>query len=926
MMGVKFRTVVVLSAMLLHGVITGCSGRTSEVELIKSATQLVDKRQFPAAAIQLKTALQKNPSSPEARFMLAGVLLELGEVESAETELIKARALGYPDEKVIPALAQVMLELRKYQKLITDFAAMDFKDPIAAADVGTSVASAYFRTGQRAKGRERLDAALRLAPDFPPTVLLQARLLAVSEGVEAALQRLQASAAPLAKNAEAAFFEGSLKLNGKNDVPGAIQSFERALTIDPAYVPAHGSLIAIYLHQKDRSAADRQIAALKNALPDTIVAKLYTAQMAYIDGDYKTARTLSQQLLRIAPNNLRALYISGAAEANLNNPLQAAALLNKAVNIAPDQLDARQMLVKTYLRSGQPALALKALMPALDFKVLNLDILLLAGETYLQNGDAKNSEVYFRRARDLKPNDPDARTALAIVNLEKGQDESGFKELESISKVDDGTSADMALISSRLKRNQFEAALAAVDALALKQPKQPLAPFLRGRILTLRSDFPGARKSYEDSLAKDPKYFPAVNGTVLLDVASGLPADAQKRLEAFVKQNPSNTQAMMTLADLRVTQGAPIEEVKNLLASAIKSAPTEAGAHIMLVEYLLLKKENKSALEAAQAAVAAVPDSLELIDAMGRAQLELGESMQAISAFSRLSQMQPTLPLPHLRAAQAYLRTNDRDAALRSLKQALAVKPDYLPAQEMLAAIELQAGRHQRALEVSRNIQKQMPNRALGYMLEGEVEADRKRWDSAVTAYKAGLEKNATGALPSKLHLALLAAKRNAEATQLALTWQKTHPKDADFRQYLGDVALAQKDFPAAERLYREVIKLNSNNAVVVNNIAWLMVTQKEAGALEMAEKALAMAAKSPAALDTMSFALAEDKQFAKAIEFSKQAADIAVDAPRYRLNLARLLIKAGDKKQAKAELTRLAGLGEKFANQDEVASLLRDL
>ena len=359
-MGVNFRTLAVISTVLFVEALVGCSGGTSEADLIKSAQQLVEKRQFPAAAIQLKTALQKNSSSREARFMLAAVLLDLGEVESAETELIKARSLGYPDEKVVPALAQVMLELRQHQKLLTDFAAMDFKDPIAAADIGTSVANAYFRTGQRAKGRERLDAALRLAPDFAPAVLLQVRLLAANEGVEPALQRMQASATTLSKSAEAAFFEGSLKLNGKRDVPGAIQSFERALAIDPSYVPAHGSLIAIYLHQKDRAAADQQVAALKKALPDTIVAKLYAAQMAYIDNDFKTARALSQQLLRIAPNNLRALYIAGAAEANLSNPLQAAVLLNKAVNLAPEQPDARQLLVKTYLRSGQAALALKA--------------------------------------------------------------------------------------------------------------------------------------------------------------------------------------------------------------------------------------------------------------------------------------------------------------------------------------------------------------------------------------------------------------------------------------------------------------------------------------------------------------------------------------------------------------------------------------
>ena len=919
-------TRALIVAVLFINMLAGCSGGMSEGELINSSELLIEKRQFSAAAIQLKTALQKNASSAKARYVLSNVLLELGDVAAAETELNKARSLGYQSEKVIPALGRVMLELGQYQKIINEFASVDFSDNIAAADIGTSISIAYFKTGQQVKGRERLDAALLVAPHFAPAVLLHARLRAADEGVEPALKFIQAEATTLAKNAEAAFFEGSLKLNGKRDVSGAIQSFERSIKLDPSFVPAYSSLIAIYLHQKDRPAADRQVAAMLKALPNTFVSKLYTAQMAYLDSDFKTARDLSQQLLRVAPNNLRVLYIAGAVEANLSNPMQASVLLNKAVNLSPTFLEARLLLTKTYLQSGQPTLALKALTPAFDTKSIDLEALLLAGEIYLQIGDTKNSEYYFSRARELKPNNPNARIALAVVDLAKGQDEVGFRELESISKNDEGVSADLEMISSRLQRNQFEAALAAVDALALKQPKLPLASFLRGRVLTLRSDFAGAQRGFEDALAKDSKYFPAVNGIVLLDVGSGRPEEGQKRLEEFIKKNPSHTQAMMTLADLRVTQGAPVDEIKKLLGRAIKTAPENASVYIMLVEYLLLKNENKAALENAQAAVAAVPNSLELIDAMGRAHSEMGDSSQAIITFGKLSQMQPNLPLPHFRSAQVYLRSNDRDAALRSLKQALAVKPDYLPAQEMVGAIELQAGRHQRALEVARNIQKQRPTQALGYMLEGEIEADRKRWDQAITAYKSGLEKVAPGLLPGKLHLALLVVKRFPEAAQFATSWLKTHPQDTAFRQYLADVALADQDWPSAERLYRQVLETTPDNPVVVNNIAWLMVKQNEAGARAMAEKALALAPKSAAALDTLATALANEKQYPKAIEFSIQAAAAAPDAPRYRLNLAKLLIKAGENARAKTELNRLAEMGEKYANQAEVADLLRAL
>ena len=45
-----------------------------------------------------------------------------------------------------------------------------------------------------------------------------------------------------------------------------------------------------------------------------------------------------------------------------------------------------------------------------------------------------------------------------------------------------------------------------------------------------------------------------------------------------------------------------------------------------------------------------------------------------------------------------------------------------------------------------------------------------------------------------------------------------------------------------------------------------------------------------------------------------------------FRLDLAKLYLKAGNKGDARAELDRLAALGKKFPGQAEVISLRKDL
>jgi Flp pilus assembly protein TadD len=71
----------------------------------------------------------------------------------------------------------------------------------------------------------------------------------------------------------------------------------------------------------------------------------------------------------------------------------------------------------------------------------------------------------------------------------------------------------------------------------------------------------------------------------------------------------------------------------------------------------------------------------------------------------------------------------------------------------------------------------------------------------------------------------------------LRRSWIAEHPQDAVFPFYLADRALAAKDFATAEARYRKVIELQPNNALALNNVAWLLVQQSKPGAVEFAER-----------------------------------------------------------------------------------------
>ena len=71
---------------------------------------------------------------------------------------------------------------------------------------------------------------------------------------------------------------------------------------------------------------------------------------------------------------------------------------------------------------------------------------------------------------------------------------------------------------------------------------------------------------------------------------------------------------------------------------------------------------------------------------------------------------------------------------------------------------------------------------------------------------------------------------------------------------------------------------------------------------------------------------MAEKGDTAGAIVLLQKALEIAPQAAAIRLNLARVLISAGKKEEARSELDNLAKLGDKFADQEEVARLQKSL
>lgn len=917
--------------LALSALAAGC-GSEDVPALMTSARTDIAKKQVEAARISLKNVLQQQPDHAEARFLLGQLLLEGGDAAGAEVELRRALEKQHPLVKVVPLLATAMLAQNKGPALLQQFASLRLDEAEADARLQSLLASAEAGGGNVAAAIERVDAVLRARPDDAGVTLLRARLEVANGQPAQALAMVDKLLARQADNAEAWQLKGDLLrqaagnqvAGGKRSAGPAADAYREALKRRPENIPALAALVGLHLADGDLAGAETQWKQMQKLAPKHPQTLLFEAALASRQGDHKRTRELAQQLLRVMPNNPQALTLAGDAELKLGNPQQAETYLQKALQVDTGNAALRYQLAVTQMRSGQTDKVLATLAPLLDGKGASVEALTLAAQAQLVKGDAAAADASLARAARLKPDDLRVRLAVALAAVAKGKGAPALAELRAVAAADKGTTADLALIEVLVRGKDTAGALKAVDALAAKTPDDALADQLRGRIALQAGDAAGARRHFEAAVKRVPDFMPALAGLAGLDLADKQPAAAKARFEALLQRNPKNVGALLALAELAARSGATPADVGKLLADAVAADPANMAPRVLLADHQLATNQAKAALETIRAGMATSTDHPELLERQGRALIATGDPLQAVTSFSKLAALVPRSPAPQLLLAEAQAAARNPSAAAAAVRKAVEIAPDNPQVLQAQFGQALRDDRSEQALAIARKVQARAPGEALGHVMEGSVELRRRNWAAATTVLRKAVGLNRPGEAPQGLHAALVGGGKSAEAEAFAQEWRKKHPDDMAFVLSQGDQAMAAGQYAGAETAYRQVVDKLPDSVVALNNLAYALAMQKKPGSVQLADKALQLAPRSGAVMDTLASALASEQQWPRAIEVQKKAIEAAPDAPDYRLGLARLLLQSGDKVGARAELSGLSALGAKYPRQAEVTAMIK--
>lgn len=908
------------AALLL--MLCACSQQKSAEEHLSAAQRHIQAGDHSAAQIELRNVIQVAPTNGQAQRLLGVTWLRLGDPAAAEVALRKALTLSEKADDVFPGLALALLRQSQPQKVIDEFAGANLQDPAAHAALRATVGQAWLMRGEVTPAAEAFAAALGAQPGHAEALLGMARIAASEGKLDDALGMTEAALKNDGRLADA-YITKSQILMAKGQREPAIETLEKALAANPGHLPTRLGLASILVDAKDYEKAKAVLGAAGAASGDPRV-QFLQAVVALRQGDLPMANDRVAAVLKSTPENGAALALAGEIELRSRNLAMAELRLGQAMRHQPTPT-VRRLLAFTYLRQNRPAKAVDILQPLLQGSgPRDAALAMLAGEAYLANGDFRRAADYFDAAKSAGGNEGDVRTRLGQLAVAQGDFERGLQELQAASAANPQTvEPDLLLVTVHLQRHEPDKALAAARAFIAKQPNSPLGHTLAGTAQTLKGDSAGARQSFEAALKIKPDHVPALRGLTGLDVAEGKQADAQQRYEALLVSRPNDEQLLVALAALQEQTGRADLAAKTL-QRAIAASPTARDPVVALVQHHARRNERAAALAIAQQAVHRNPDDANLVMLLGATQEAAGARTEALRTLTTLVAREQYAAAPSITLAQLQVRQRDFEGAVRTLQHAQTKAPQNDAVTRELVGVLVQRGKVDQALNLAKEVQVRRPDAAAGYELEGDIRAHAKKWADAERAYRTALKIDpSAGAAAAKVYRSLLAAGKKKAAEDFAAEWIARHRFDATMRVLMADAALQARDYPAAIKLYEEVLGMNANQPMVLNNLAWALGQIKDPKAMVTAQRAAALAPNSADVLDTLGMLHLQAGDAKRGLEVLDRARQMQPERLDLRLHRAQALLSNGRKEEGRAELRELAAAEADFPGKADIPTLL---
>lgn len=668
--------------------------------------------------------------------------------------------------------------------------------------------------------------------------------------------------------------------------------------------------------------------------PPGIASLMISAKQERESGDLKAAVIQLKNVLQRKPHHAEARFMLGSIYLQLGQAGRAENNFREALRAKYDRNRVLPLMARALFEQGKfQELLDETRSSDHGAAAQQPEVLSMRGHAQLSLGDvdeaSRSFEAALKAAPDFAPallgqvrlaiRDHDGNAALEMVDravasdpasvdawLMKGDLERSLNGLDAakaayrkaLELAPGNVAANFNMASASLAAGHVDEAKTFVDSLLKSDPRNPLGHYLQGLLRFRQKDFEGAKAEVRQVLAKLPDYLPAKALSAAITHYLGSGEQAERQLEAVLKQYPRSVYLRKLLAETLLNERKVAKALKTL-DPLIKATPSDAGVLALIGNAYYQLGDGAQAQHYFEEAARRRPDTPQLRAGLGMARLAAGDTARALAdleaAVASGYDEADMLLVTSLVAVKQYAKAL---ATLRSMEKARPDDPEILNKKGVVLVGLKEYNKARRAFEAARRIQSgyfpASMNLAALDIHDNHPEAARARYEKILEATPSNIE------VMSALAKLEAAAGNSDEAVHWLERARGIQPRAFAVNYALGELFFNRGEYFKATVVLKDALAVRPGHAEALNMLGYAQLQLGLASdAVSTYTKLTTLFPKSAQGLYGLSGAQAARGYRDSAILSLLQALELKPDFPEASNALANLYIEAGKTDEA---------------------------
>lgn len=512
--------------------------------------------------------------------------------------------------------------------------------------------------------------------------------------------------------------------------------------------------------------------------------------------------------------------------------------LKNALNVNPGNVEARWLLGKTYIESGEPAGALKELQKAEELGIERSAILLplahtlimihayqkvldefrpvpgistedvaeltaLHGHAYMGLGELDKATTAYEEARSINPEEAEAWYGLAQVAIFQDEWDAARSHLDRAVELYPRFANAWSLSGDLAKRQgDLEKAEADYSKAIASRFYNLNDHYKRGLVRVQRQEYGAAKQDIAAIRKRAKRSADADYLQGLIHQQQGPTAEAQTSFESALSIDPDYMPAVYQLGVIHF-QAQNNALARTHLEKYSASNPGYIPVRQLLATLDLREGVFASARDRLMPILKQQPENVVALKLMASIAMRQGESEEAIGYLRKLNELEAGTAQASMNLGLGLIAEGKSDEGVEQLQKALELDADLKMADFGLVMNQLKQGRLEDALAAARDFTERQPGSPMAWNLLGYVQLQGKQIEAARESFRRALEIRSgdPGAANNLASLALLEGDAD-EAIRQYESILKYHPDHIRTVVKLGKLLVDRERIDDAEALY----------------------------------------------------------------------------------------------------------------------------